>query len=290
LDFRTFLKLYDELNEFKPDVVHTHLSGAIYALPWVIFHNVKMIHTVHTVPKLEFPKIVQKILRFFYVIDKAIMVTVSPENKIIASKHYSLEDNKIKMIYNPVDTAKYYKDTNPKADFVFINVGRQDVNKNQELIIKAIAELRKETSDIRLFLIGDGNQHEVLKELSKKLAVEDIVTFTKIIGNVHDYLAIADVYIQSSRYEGLPLSILEAMAARLPIISTDVGGIHDIVTNNGILIPSENLNELVIAMRKLRADTILMKKMSDNSYHNVQAFDSKVMSRKYCVQYDESRN
>lgn len=286
-DYRIFFKVFKVLNVYKPDVVHSHLSGAIYSYPWFLFHKTRLLHTLHTVPEKEFSKFIQKFLKFYYKIGKAKLVTVSPVNHLSASQYYGLSEKKVGMIFNPVNLNKYYKNSIPKKDFTFINVGRQDGNKNQKLIISAMSEILKENDNIKLILVGDGDKNQDLRKLSRELDIESQIIFTGITKDVETYLAMSDVYIQSSRYEGLPLSILEAMAAGLPIISTKVGGISDIVTNNGILIPDNNITELTRAMKKLIENRNLRETMSENSIKNVKKYDSSIMADKYCELYEE---
>ena len=194
------------------------------------------------------------------------------------------------MINNPVDIKKYYKLKDLKSDFIFINVSRQDANKNQALIIKALARIKEIRTNVKLYLVGDGNQNENLKSLAKALDIENDVIFTGIVRNVEDYLAKADAYISSSHREGLPLSILEAMAAKLPIIATKVGGVPDIVTDNGLMISDDSVEELTDVMLKVIDEPELLRLMSDNSFINVQAYDSKIMADRYCDLYEEVSN
>ena len=91
--------------------------------------------------------------------------------------------------------------------------------------------------------------------------------------NVEDYLANADVFLLSSDYEALPLALLEAMAAGLPIVATDVGGVRDIVTDNGILIPAGDTAAMVQAMEDLYLKQDVRARMAVASKHNARAYD-----------------
>ena len=290
VNIKTFFVLGKILSEVKPDVIHTHISGAIYSAPWVLFHKLKMIHTIHTTPKDEFSKKIRCGLKLMCKISKAVLVTVSLQNQKLAMEYYRLDKREIKMINNPVDIKKYYKLKDLKSDFIFINVSRQDANKNQALIIKALARIKEIRTNVKLYLVGDGNQNENLKSLAKALNIENDVIFTGIVRNVEDYLAKADAYISSSHREGLPLSILEAMAAKLPFIATKLGGVPDIVTDNGLMISDDSVEELTDVMLKVIDEPELLRLMSDNSFINVQAYDSKIMADRYCDLYEEVSN
>lgn len=283
----TVKKLYHftrQISEFKPDVIHTHISGTIYSLPYILTHPVRHIHTLHTAPELEFSKIIRKILAHRYKSGKSILVTVSKENQELAQRAYGLSDKEVKYINNGVEVNKYYRKKH--NNFTYINVGRQDVNKNQKIIIDAFYKLFKQYPDIRLILVGDGNQHDNLVERTKTYNLQNYVSFPGLVNNVEDYLAVADVYIQSSHTEGLPLSVIEAMAASLPIISTDVGGMPDIIRDNGILIGDNSIDELQIAMKKILCESVTRKSMEQKSKELAETYSSNSMANLYGCLYD----
>lgn len=288
VNLHTFFKLKKILKEFNPDVIHTHLSGAIYSYPWVILSKYKMVHTLHTTPEKEFSARTQKLFKLLYIFNKAKLVTVSPENQIKAANHYSLDVKKVEMVFNPVDINRFdfLKNEERQRDFQFINVGRQDTNKNQELIIKAFREVEKQYKNIKLVLVGDGEKNSFLKSLSEEFGLEEKITFTGIVEDPENYLKRSDVYIQSSNYEGLPLAVLEAMASGLAIISTDVGGLKDIVSDNGMLIEVNNVKALSRAMELLINDESILNQMKTNSKKNILKFDSSIMASKYSKIYD----
>ena len=93
------------------------------------------------------------------------MVAVSEENHKIAKEYYIAGDDKIKYVNNPVEIEKYNKDENrDNKNLVFINVSRQDVNKNQIAIVRAMPEVLMTVPNAKLILLGDGNQHDIIKK------------------------------------------------------------------------------------------------------------------------------
>ena len=102
---------------------------------------------------------------------------------------------------------------------------------------------------------------------------------------MENYLCNADIFVMSSLYEGVPLSILEAMAAGLPVVSTDVGGIKDIVTDNGILVPSEDSLAMEEAILKLINNPSLREEKGKKSLLNVQKYDVKNIAEQYTKLY-----
>lgn len=105
------------------------------------------------------------------------------------------------------------------------------------------------------------------------MGIDDRVVYAGYVDNVEEYLKTADVFLLSSHYEAQPLCILKAMAAGKPVISTDVGGIRDVVTDNGILVPPGDVDPMARAMESLYLDDALRKKMSEQAAANAAAYD-----------------
>lgn len=283
------LNTWKSLSKNKPDIIHSHIGATLYAIPWVFFHKCKLVHTVHTKPNFEFSRKVRFVFRLLIKMNKLCIVAVSKENQKIAQEYYGFGDDKVKYVNNPVETNRYYKRKNrTDNNIVFINVSRQDVNKNQILALKAMSLIVEQIPNSKLVLVGNGNQHKILKEETKKLGIENNVYFAGEVSNVEKYLAEADIYISTSHREALPLSMLEAMASELPIISTNVGGIPDIVIDNGILIEDDNLEQLVDAMLVLANNRIQREEFGKRSKEIVKNFDAEKCADNYLKIYKES--
>ena len=113
------------------------------------------------------------------------------------------------------------------------------------------------------------------------------MTFLGSVSDVPERLAAADVFVLSSDYEGLPLSGLEAMASGLPIIATEVGGMADIVTDNGILVEKGDAKALGEAMIKIASDRSLMESYSRKSFENVRRYDVAHFVKQYESLYEK---
>ena len=169
---------------------------------------------------------------------------------------------------------------------MFINVSRQDVNKNQILAIRAFSDVYKQVPNAKLVLVGDGNQHDALCKAAVDLNLSDVIDLVGESSEVEQFLADADVYISTSHREGLPLSMIEAMASKLPIISSDVGGISDLIDGNGLLFKDDDKETFVKCMITLAKDKELRKEMGDKSYDIVKSFDVSKCAEKYQEIYD----
>lgn len=277
-------KLWKQLSAYKPDIVHTHLSACVYCTPWIIFHNVKMLHTVHSMPIYELIKPKRYIMGFMYMIGKAIPVAISKEIMKLTSEMYLVKFGP-ELVYNPVDIKQYAIKKKEHEGFIIVTVGRLSREKNHMLLLEAFKKLNYIEKDMSMIIVGEGELRKNIEDYIKNESLENKVRLTGNVDNVQDYLAMADLFVMSSNYEGLPLSVLEAMSASLPVVSTDVGGVSDIVTDNGILIKKGNVEELVKAILKMKHNLFLREKMSKKSFINVQSFDADKIAMQYIELY-----
>ena len=148
------------------------------------------------------------------------------------------------------------------------SVGRLRPEKAFEVLIEAIAELAEERPDVRLAIAGDGPQREVLLRLSDRLGVADRVHLLGYRVDVPDLLAAFDVAVCCSDFEGGPLSIMEYMGARLPIIATNVGGIPELVHDGetGLLVDPREPTQLASALARLLENRDLAERLASAAY------------------------
>lgn len=137
-------------------------------------------------------------------------------------------------------------------DFVMIFPARLDKNKNQGFLIKCMPELIKENSKIHLLLPGQDELNGKYQRLARKLNVENNVHFLGKRNDVPRLLKISDLAVSSSKREGLPVNILEAEMANLPIVALDCRGCKDIIEGtNNIIVPKEKHEAVIGAILKM---------------------------------------
>lgn len=269
------LRLFRKIDEFKPDVIHTHQYACLYAFFWPLLRRKPFYHTFHLPPELENRRFLRRVITKALIGMKVMSpVAISHQNQKFLARYYRLSEAEIPVVYNPVELDKF-DDLKPRTnpDFTFITAGRFSAQKNQKLMLRAFADFLGKGYDARLALLGKGEEEENLRTLAEELGVADRIDFVGFVVNVEDYLNNADVFLLSSDYEALPLALLEAMAAGLPIVSTDVGGVLDIVTDNGILTAAGDMAGMVQAMEKLYLDRELCSQMAAASLKNVRGYD-----------------
>ena len=278
-------KVFKKLNEYKPDVIHAHLGGVAFAVIWGLLKSKTVVATVHTKPEKAFSNTVQRFVKMALKRRKLMLVAVSKENYDFVKQYYSISDDAF-YVNNGIDTERFFSKAHD--NFTVVHVGRQDENKNQSALIRSFSKLHKENPEALLYLVGDGELNCRLKEEAEALGLANSVIFTGNVQNTEDYYAKSDLYVQCSHREAMPLSILEAMAASLPIVSTSVGGIADVVNGNGFLVPDNSDEELTNAMLKImnmpKADLELLK---NKSIEIVDDYSSKKMGERYMAIYEE---
>jgi glycosyltransferase involved in cell wall biosynthesis len=135
----------------------------------------------------------------------------------------------------------------------FVMVARFSEQKDQTTLLRAVKQVR---GDFHVDLIGTGPKFEILKQFAQELGVEGKVSFLGDRSDVPELLAQSQCFVLSTNYEGLPISILEAMRAGLPVIATDAGGISEEVAHEetGFLVPRGDETALANALQTLRDD------------------------------------
>ncbi len=281
-----YLQLMWELTKIRPDVIHAHQTGIVAAY-WGFLARVKTIVTIHTKPELAF--IFKKAKKAFDFARKwhcVKTVAISRYNERLCQEYWNIPEEEVCYVNNGVNIDGCVPESHDC--FSFINVGRQDKNKNQILIIKAFYRFLKEvSSDVQLYLVGDGECKDQLQKTVAELNIGDKVIFTGYIANPRPFLAKANVYISSSHREGLSLSVLEGMAFGLPVIATDVGGVRDLAQENGYLIEDDDEDAMFNAMRELYKNPEICKTKGTKSLEIVQQYTTQKMADGYAKLFEE---
>ena len=169
-------------------------------------------------------------------------------------------------------------------------VGRIDKVKGHDVAIQALAT-RETPLDAHLHIIGTGPREAELRELAEMYGVRDRVHFLGFQRNIYQYLAHSDVILMPSLHEGLPYTLLESMALGTPLITSQVGGLAEILNNNvtGLLIPPGDYQALAKAISSLRNDPQLRQLLGENAQQVQRArYSVKSMTELYCKAYQNS--
>lgn len=164
-----------------------------------------------------------------------------------------------------------------KNDFVFMSTGQISLRKNHEVVIKALAKINDER--IKYLIVGFGEQEKKLRKLVEELGIERRVVFAGYRQNVKEILHAVDAFVFPSIQEGLPVSLMEAMAVGLPIVCSKIRGNIDLIEDckGGYLYDCYDIDGFAEGMCKIVNSQT--KKMSDINLENISKFDSKVVNQ-----------
>lgn len=276
----TIAKILMAIQKTKPEVLHAHLSGAGFGAMWAQLTRKPFVITVHSKPGQAFSSNIDRQVKRAMQLKSTYVVAVSEDNAKLVKDYYGLDDTRCSYINNGIDLDRFSREAH--EEFTLINVARQDENKNQAALLRCFARLRREHPETKLLLLGDGPCHTALQEQAAELGIDDAVTFPGNVVNTEDYYAVSDLYVQCSHREAMPLSVLEAMATPLPIVSTAVGGLSDVVKDNGILVPDGDEDALYDAILRIYSQPAeAYQAMCEASGRIVQAYSNKAMARAY---------
>ena len=279
---KSFKRFRHELNRFNPDFVHSHLD-CFYSPLYCILGKVKFIFTIHSFPTRIMSKQFKLFLNLLRRTNKLSIVGCA---KCVSDNAIELLGSKyngyITTIYNPIN-CRSYNLTPVRNGNTFIHIGRMDPIKNQKLLIDSFADFAKKYTKCKLLMIGDGDLRECLESYVVDNDLSENIVFLGNRKDIAELLSKSDCFIMTSESECCPMSILEAMASGLPIISTDVGGIKEIAGESAIFV--EDKQSIVNALEKIYTDEQLRYSLGKISEKNSLYYDSKLISIEYAKLY-----
>ena len=172
-----------------------------------------------------------------------------------------------------------------------VTVGRIDENKNQVMLIEAFAKIADQYPNVKVFIYGDGSgKEQVAKRIAEK-GLEERVILAGHQEDVKDKIRAARVFVLTSRVEGIPNAMIEAMALGLVPVSTDFGGggarqlIQD--GENGLLVPVDNVCALAGCLQCIFSDEELEKRLREHAIESCQRFDPEVVNRQWKAYFEQ---
>ena len=291
-------KMRKMLEAYNADVVHTHLGACIYCSTWAIRPGRRLLHTLHNIPEKELGGAKSAFMRFLYHSGHAVPVAISKANKELTASYYGLTADKVEMVVNPVDV-ELFADECPKPwgerTWDFVHVARFNEPKNHRGLVDAVATLVAEDGNkfggVRVALVGTGPLESEIRERVSSLGLDENIKFLGLRDDIPDLLHDSRCFILPSVYEGLPMSILEAMAAGLPVLATAVGGVPDIVEDGvtGILVEPGNPDAFAGAMGRLLESPRLMQSLAAAGKLVASQYDCPIVAAGYSELYEKYR-
>ncbi|MFK5949578.1 MAG: glycosyltransferase [Methylococcales bacterium] len=290
------IKLF--VKKYKLNVIHSHSYKTNILLGVSRIRGCLKLTTCHTWYSDNFK------LKLYEYLDKILIkiffdhiVVVSPQLKI-ELLNFKVNENKISMIENGLsiifhDTEscrdKYRKIWGLSEDqLLMVRVGRLAYDKGNDVLLKALKELKH--LNIVLVFLGEGPEYESLVKLTKQFNLSENVKFLGFRDDVAEILYASDVFVSPSFKEGLPMVLLEAMAAKICIVSTDVGAISDLLTSdvNSILIKPKQIIPLSEAIEKVASDKKLRINLGQSAYDLYKSnYSRESMGARYNILYEK---
>lgn len=292
----TFLKIENIIRCFQPDVVHTHLYALSYVLPSLIMRpGIAKIHTIHSlVGQDTYP---QQVFRSAF---KHLVTPVADCQAVANGSEQFYDLNDVPIIPNGIPLHRYdfssedrqtwrSKNGFSAEDVIFVCVSGMRPVKNHSMLLEAFSEAFSEGEKVHLLLAGDGQLKATLMRKAQE-GRPDRIHFLGERSDIPNILNAADVFVLASDLEGNPLSVMEAMAAKKPVVATAVGGIPELVNDGttGILVEPGDSSALVQAMRGLVDDSKRREEMGQQARVRAEAcFSARAMASSYAELYNE---
>ncbi len=208
---------------------------------------------------------------------------VSDDAALLCRQQDPLSRGKIGRIWNGIDLSRFSY-SGPRPEPVAISVARLSPEKDFNALLRAVALAVPHVPDLRLKIVGDGVERPVLERLARDLNIHRHVDFLGERSDVPQLLRQAGLFVSSSRTEGVPLTLLEAMAVGLPVVATRVGGNPEVVEDGvtGRLVPPQDHRALSAALVALCRDSALRHTMGALGRQRVEElFDVRRMVEQY---------
>ncbi len=281
-DWHAFKMLRQTLREGEYDILHTHMSKAalLGALVGVTNRSIVVVNTGHNFGYLAIPQRWKKAIfwcydRFLSSFGHDATVTVSQTVADTAAKAGLIPKKRLRTIQNGIRLCRFDTTAQPSETLksqvlgpamsegaLIICVARLVWFKGLHTLIAALPVVLARHPDTRVLIVGDGELRQDLEARAKRLEIDPVIVFAGERDDIPELLKISDLFVLPSVSEGLPISLLEAMAARLPLVATRVGGIPELIEDGktGYLVPSKDDRALAQAILSFLDDPEKMRR------------------------------
>jgi len=296
------IKKYLDKNNFN--IVHFNSSNSLFGCLGAKMSKirVKTIFTFHGLSVLDKNYKINFIFKFFYklffklflfFVDKNIFVS---KNNFEDAKKINLVKNG-EVIYNGIDNINFLSEEEAKKNilekcnikndkYIVGSIGRLAYAKNYEFIIDIFSEILKIKEDSIFIIIGNGEEKTKYEKLIKENGLENKIFLLGNINNASKYLKGLDFFILPSRYEGLSLTLIEALNSGVPILASNVGGNNEIINMEEEIFKVNNKEDFLYKFKKLIEDENLKYKIRENNLKQSEKFKLEKMAEEYIKIYN----
>ncbi len=292
----SLFSFFEALRHMKNyDIIHSHLFPANYlvGLSKFFLKNKILITTEHATHNRRRNKNYLRFLEQYIYSKYDQIITISDKTNenlqnwlnISNNDRFSVIDNGIDLdkysMAKPLEKSSFMSYSNP---FLIAMTGNFRIDKDQATIVRALQYLPE---NIHLLLIGDGSNRNNLVKLTDELSLKERVTFMGFRNDVERILKTIDIAIVSSNWEGFGLVAVEAMAAKIPVIVSDVDGLKQVVGDGGIVFEKGNSKELASKILELMNNNDYYKNIAEKGFKQAQKYSIEQTVLKYLKVYDK---
>lgn len=282
-DLNSFMEMKKLIKGVNPDIVHLHSSKAgVLGKIASYLNKIPCIYNAHgwsfsmnvSDKKKKVYSLIEKYTSLFC--DK--IVNISEYEHNLAKQYNIASDKKMITIHNGIDIEKYEKSNYSRKDtleelgipqecFIVGMVARISEQKDPIKFIEIAKEVCSVIENAYFVLVGDGELREQVNKLITKYDLKDRVKITGWVNDVNKYISAFDIGILTSRWEGFGLVLTEYMAAKKPIIASNIGGIPELIEDNynGILVDINDTDKFIKSIIELKYNSTLKHKYVENS-------------------------
>jgi len=288
-NIKAIVKLYKIMKENHYVMIHTHTPVASF-LGRIIAKVVGIPHIVYTAHGFHFHELGNPIKNFIYFrLEKLagrftdVLITINKDDYKVAVERNMVPNGKVVYIKGVgVDTERFDSEKVSldgvdaslanSLGGIFISVGRLEREKHFDHLLKAFLLVKQKRSDFKLLIMGDGAEGDYLKNLSIALNLQNNIEFLGYIKGVEKFLKVSNVFVFASSREGLPVSLMEAMAMEKPIVAYNIRGVRDLVEDgaNGFLVKFGDIDTLAERILYLMENPDIAKEMGKRGREKIE--------------------
>ncbi len=274
-DFISAVRLAQYLRNHQIDIIHAHTSHThtLACLAQRLARHGRVVVS----RRVDFPPRPGRINRWKYSAPDCIVAISGCIYEIL--RQYGVSDDKLRLVHSAIDPTRFTNlENNTFNEYdiakdkmsgpILGNVAALAPHKDQATLIEAMPEVLTIYPDAHLLIAGEGKLRNELEKKITDMGLQDNIHLTGFIKDIPGFLKTLDVFILSSKEEGLGTSVLDAMACRVPVIATDAGGIPEMVRHHetGLLVPVGNTKMLAEAIIAVLQDPESAKLRCENAY------------------------
>lgn len=299
LDLRMIPRMRRIFRQFEPHIIHTHSYLLRYAVPaHAGLRQGTIVHTVHNVAKREVDLAGRMLHRIAFRMGVQ-PVAVGEEVERSFRKVYGFDVTAT--IPNGIDIERFRQpDVGANwrrlhgftpDDRLAVAVARLEPQKNPIGAVDAFADALRNHPNWHLLLAGDGTMREQTASRAEELGLAHRIHLLGVRDDITEILTAADIFLLASHWEGNPLSVMEAIAAGLPVVATAVGGIPQLVEtgSNGILVEPNSREQLAAAIASLAGDDAMREAYRQDALRRAPSFAVETMVASYAKLFVQIR-